>query len=555
MNIGALVGFLTTLTSGREIFNYIPAEISERLNIASLDDRQILITFSIVFGFCLVLSNVLRLLLVWATTKITLNLGAELSVDAFRRSLYQPYSTHISRSTSEVINGITNTISATVSSISSVFGILGNLVMIFSIILTIFFINPQVALTSILGFLVIYSSITFFTRKNINKYSVVIAEQSNISMKVLQESLNGIRDVLLDGSQESHVSVYRGSEIRSRASQARILFIGTCPRYGVESLGMVLILILACQMSFDSNGTNSVIPVLGALALGAQRLLPVVQQAYASWIGIKGNKALIELGLNLLRQPIPTLQQSNQKDLKFNDSIDIRTLSYKYSDNREYIFKDLSLSIKKGLKVGFIGITGSGKSTLLDLIMGLLTPQSGHIEIDGVPLMEANIRSWQNKIAHVPQSIFLSDTTVLKNIAFGVSEEIIDMNKVIESAKIAQIHDVIESWPDGYLTNIGERGVRLSGGQKQRLGIARALYKNSEVLVLDEATSALDMATEEKVMKGIYKFSSDQQRNITVLMIAHRRETLMHCDYLVNIKPGGYLEFGSYKEIMEKRDV
>ena len=553
MNIGALVGFLSSITSDRQVLNFFPTAISEKISLYNFDNTKLIILFSIIFGFCLIFSNVLRLLVVWSTTKITLNLGAELSIDAFRRSLYQPYSSHISTNTSEVINGVTNKISATVSSISSIFSIIGNVVMMISILVAIFYINPSIAISAFFGFSFIYLVVTLLTKKRIERYGAIVASQSNVSMKILQESLSGIRDVILDGSQELHVSSYSVSEIRSKASQARIAFIGACPRYGVESLGMILILILACKMVLDSGASNSVIPVLGALALGAQRLLPVVQQVYSSWVSIKGNQSLIQQGVSLLKQPIPSEVINNSaRSIDFRSAISIKGVDYRYFIEREWIFQDLNFSINKGSRIGFIGATGAGKSTLLDLIMGLIKPEAGSIFIDDVPLSAISIQSWQQKIAHVPQSIFLSDASVLENIAFGIPRECIDMERVIESAKIAQIHDVVEGWPDGYLTSIGERGIRISGGQRQRIGIARALYKNADVLIFDEATSALDMGTEEKVMNGIYEFSEKSKKKLTVLMIAHRHATLEQCDLIAEVGQGGIISLGSYQDSLKR---
>ena len=215
-------------------------------------------------------------------------------------------------------------------------------------------------------------------------------------------------------------------------------------------------------------------------------------------------------------------------------------------DDAPEVIKRLNLQIPRGSRVGFIGKTGSGKSTAIDLIMGLLEPMSGGIEIDGQLLTSANRRAWQAQIAHVPQSIYLADVTIAENIAFGLDVHDIDQQRMREAARKAQLAEFIETLPAQYQTEVGERGVRLSGGQRQRIGLARALYKQADVLVLDEATSALDDATEKAVMEAIDSLG----KGITVLMVAHRVSTLSSCDRIFELKNGSLLREGSYQEVI-----
>ena len=210
------------------------------------------------------------------------------------------------------------------------------------------------------------------------------------------------------------------------------------------------------------------------------------------------------------------------------------------------VLKGISFSIPKGSKVGVLGTTGSGKSTLLDILMGLLTPLGGSLLVDDVQIDRSNYRSWQAHIAHVPQSIFLSDSTIAENIAFGVSESEIDYERVKSACARAQIHDDIESWDLKYETPVGERGIRISGGQRQRIGIARALYKEATMIVLDEATSALDNSTEESVMETISSIAAD----VTVVIVAHRLTTLRCCDFVVDLNDGLVSRRGSYADII-----
>jgi ATP-binding cassette subfamily B protein len=311
---------------------------------------------------------------------------------------------------------------------------------------------------------------------------------------------------------------------------------------------MILIASLAYSLAGDPSGIASAIPVLGALALGAQRLLPVMQQSYASWSYIRGGQATLGDALDLLDQPLPNHADAlTLSAIPFKHSITLNNLAFKYTANTPWVLQSgLNLSIPKGSRIGLIGSTGSGKSTLLDILMGLLQPTQGSMSIDGVNINNQNYRGWQAHIAHVPQAIFLSDSTVAENIAFGEPAEQIDYRRMIQAAQKAQISDTIESWTNKYNTAVGERGVRLSGGQRQRIGIARALYKRADVIVLDEATSALDDRTERAVMRSIENLGDD----VTVIIVAHRLTTLKSCTQIVELEDGRIKRSGSYQNII-----
>jgi len=289
------------------------------------------------------------------------------------------------------------------------------------------------------------------------------------------------------------------------------------------------------------------IPVIGTLALGAQRLLPVLQQAYGAYSTIKGSKSSFEDVLNLLDQPLPEYaDQPLPKPIPFAKEIKLNNLNFRYSESSPWVLKNANLSLKKGSRIGFMGVTGSGKSTLIDIIMGLLPATEGELIIDNQTINNQNLRAWQVHIAHVPQNIYLSDSTIEENIAFGIATELIDHQRVKEAAQQAQIAELIEQWKDGYQTFVGERGIRLSGGQRQRIGIARALYKKANVLVFDEATSALDNETEQAVMDAIENLGEE----ITILIIAHRLTTLKGCDQIVKLEKDFNIKTGAYKDIV-----
>jgi len=379
-----------------------------------------------------------------------------------------------------------------------------------------------------------------------------MARESVQVIKSLQEGLGGIRDVLIDGSQATYCQVYRNADLRLRRAQGNSAFISASPRYGMEALGMLLIAALAYSLAQQDDGIAKAIPILGALALGAQRLLPVLQQAYGSWAGIQSGQAALQDTLNLLDQPLPSYaDQPAAEPLSFKHTISLKQLAFRYSPQTPYVLEQINLTIAKGSRVGFIGATGSGKSTLLDIVMGLLEPTEGTLEIDGKPVTPGNNRAWQAHIAHVPQAIFLADSSIEENIAFGVPPDQIDHERVRQAAQQAQIADIIETWPKQYQTFVGERGIRLSGGQRQRIGIARALYKQADVIIFDEATSALDNETEQAVMQAIEGLNE----NLTILIIAHRLTTLKNCTQIVELSECGIKRTGSYQDIVNQSTV
>jgi len=409
-------------------------------------------------------------------------------------------------------------------------------------------IDPVVALVGTGGFGASYALISWLARRRLRRNSQRIADEYTRVVKALQEGLGGIRDVLLDGTQPVYCEVYRQADHVLRRAQGDNVFIGQSPRFVMEALGMVLIAALAYVLSHQAHGATKALPVLGALALGAQRLLPALQQGFAAWASMAGSHASLAATIELLDQPLPAeLLSPAPAPLPFRTAIRFRNVRFRYSNDGPWVLDGLDLTIPQGGRIGLVGGTGSGKSTTLDLLMGLLVPTEGEVMVDGQVVTGTLARAWQRTIAHVPQSIYLADTTMAENIAFGVPRAEIDMQRVRDAARQAQIADFIESRPEGYDADVGERGVRLSGGQRQRIGIARALYKRASVLILDEATSALDNETERSVMQAI----EGLQRNLTILLIAHRLSTVRHCDTIAELEHGRIVAQAPYDKLLQ----
>lgn len=549
LSIGAVLPFLGVLTAPGRVFDYPAAQpIIQVLGLTK--PEQLLFPLTLAFGVAALIAGAMRLLLVWASTRLSFATGADLSISIYRRTLYQPYMVHVARNSSEVINGISGKANGVIyNAIIPTLTLITASVMLSAILIALLFVDPVIALAAFGGFGLIYVSIIRLTRNRLLIDSQRIARESTHVIKSLQEGLGGIRDVLIDGSQATYCQIYRSADLPLRHAQGNSLFISESPRYGMEALGMLLIATLAYMLAQQAEGVTKAIPILGAIALGAQRLLPVLQQAYSAWSRIQSGHASLQDALELLDQPLPEYAaQPAVKALPFRKRISLNNVSFRYSPQTPWVFKSIDLTIAKGSRVGFIGTTGSGKSTLLDTVMGLLQPTEGMLEIDGCPITANNSRAWQAHIAHVPQAIFLADSTIEENIAFGVPKDQIDQERVRQSARQAQIADTIEALPKQYHTPVGERGIRLSGGQRQRIGIARALYKHADVIIFDEATSALDNETEEAVMQAIEGLS----HNLTILIIAHRLTTLKNCTQIVELGDCGILRTGTYQDVVAK---
>ncbi len=547
VSIGAIVPFLGVLTAPEFVFQHPLSQPLVKF-FGLTQPRQLLLPLSIAFAIAALVSGAVRLALLWAQTRLSHSVGADLSISIYRRTLYQPYSVHVARNSSEVIAGISGKANGVVYfTILPVLTILASIIMMSIVLLALLAIEPMSATAGFVGFATTYGIAILLTRKRMASNSQRVSIEQNRVIKALQEGLSGIRDVLIDGTQAAHCAIYRKADLSLRQATASIQTIAGSPRYVIETLGMILVALLTLLLAGRSTGITGAIPLLGAFALGAQRLLPALQQAYSCWTSLRGGQESLAGALDLLDQPLPAYaDEPLPAPLPFKRRIKLENLAFRYSPQGPWVLQSLNFEILKGGRVGFIGSTGSGKSTLLDIAMGLLSPTNGRLTIDSVTVTAQNHRAWQAHIAHVPQMIFLADTTIAENIALGITPDKIDYDRVREAAQKAQIAETVESWPEKYATLVGERGVRLSGGQRQRIGIARALYKKADVIVFDEATSALDNDTELAVMQAIENLCDD----LTILIVAHRLTTLKNCGKIIELNDGTVSRVGTYQAII-----
>jgi ATP-binding cassette, subfamily B, bacterial PglK len=513
-----------------------------------------------IFSGAALLSGALRIFLTWFSTRLSYGIGADLGFNIYRNTLHEPYLRHVQTNSSEIISDILKVDSVVAGVLYPAINVVVSIVLTVAIVATLMRIDLQATSYSFLLFALLYVVIYFLTHKQRQRNATVIAEFDSRRIKAVQEGLGGIRDVLLDGTQRICYEKFDFLNRTQRTALAQNSFISQYPRFVVETVGMLAIAAVAGYYIGADGSMGAALPVLGALALGAQRLLPQIQMIYTGCSSIKGNFGLLEAVVARLEAadgtradnaeaPAPTPHPRLETATAATPILELVAASFSYASGAPPVIRNVSLRLGKGSKIGFVGRTGSGKSTLLDLLMGLLLPAPGALIFNGMPITSENVRLLQNRIAHVPQSIFLTDASISENIAFGVPPQQVDFARVKAAADRAQASEFIDALPDGFRTHVGERGIKLSGGQKQRIGIARALYKDADILILDEATSALDDATEAAIVNALHEID----RDITVLIVAHRTSTLLHCDLVYEIEEGCINREGKYDEFRFKQ--
>lgn len=506
-----------------------------------------LTTMGVLFCAVAVGAAVVRITLAWLSQKYVFRIGYDIGVGLYEKMLHQPYSFHIVVNSSRIISNVENIQRLLRQTFLPLMQAFTALVVGSFIIVGLFLISPTISAVALLGFGTIYLLMSVSIRPKLRKNAVIIAAKNRSRVQAVQEGLGGIRDVLLDNAQTVHLRKFARIDNALRHAQGANALYAVAPKFIAEAAGMVLLVLLVVLASRESGGVAESLPVIGALALGAQRLLPLLQQLYNGWANLVGNSAMLISVVELLRQPLPSRFAGRTSEVpRLHRALELDGVSFRYSPEEALALNGVAMVIPRGARVGIVGPSGSGKTTLMDLLMGLLQPTDGQILVDGTALDESNILSWQRQIAHVPQHIFLLDGSIAENVAFGCAPSDVDQSRVREACRLAQLDEFISALPSGYDTFVGERGVRLSGGQRQRIGIARALYKKASILVLDEATSALDDSTEAHVIDAVERLGDEY----TILMIAHRITTLRGCDTIYRLEHGHIVETGTYADVL-----
>jgi ABC-type multidrug transport system fused ATPase/permease subunit len=462
--------------------------------------------------------------------------------------LHQPFSWFLSRHSADLGKTILSEVSTIISyGLSPLIEVIAKGMVVIALITLLVIANPKLAFIVGLSLGGAYLIIFYIVRKYLNRAGEERVLNNHLRFIAISEMFGAIKEVKVGGLEETYIKSFSNAAQIFARTQASSLIISQLPRFILEAIAFGGILLVILYLMSQTGSFDNALPVVTLYVFAGYRLMPALQQIYSSVTNISFVGPSLNKLHNDLKSLKPLNENQNQGVLKFSKTIILKNIHYSFPNTSKVALKNINVTIPAKSMVGFVGATGSGKTTTVDIILGLLVPQKGTLEVDGKVITNQNVRDWQRSIGYVPQHIYLSDDTVAANIAFGVEPKDINLTAVLKSSKIANLHNfVIDELPQQYQTTIGERGVRLSGGQRQRIGIARALYHNPQVLILDEATSALDNQTEKVVMDAVNNMSKD----ITIILIAHRLNTVKNCDIILKLDKGQIVAKGTFDELI-----
>jgi ABC-type multidrug transport system fused ATPase/permease subunit len=522
------------------------------LNFESVD-RFLMALGIAVFGV-IILSAGFRIFTTYVMNRFIMMRRHTLAERLLETYLRQPYAFFLDRHNSDLVKSILSEADQVVVSVFQPgFRVIAYSVVTLALVALLFIINPWLALGAgaIIGGM--YTLIFLVVRGLLDRIGRDRIAANRERFVTAGEALGGIKDIKLLGREYAYLSRFQPASIRFGRHHATTATLAEIPKYLIEAMGIGAILLLTLVLMATTDGVGAVLPILGVYVFAGYKLIPAAQKIYEGVARLQfGMPAVEELCADLRhRSTLSEIHHPTRQTLNPLRDIRLDGLSFTYSNAAKPALHDINLTIPVGGAVGLVGGTGAGKTTLVDIILGLLRPTEGAILVDGVPVTGANLRNWQNALGYVPQGIFLTDTSVMENIALGTQPDDIDREAVARCARLAQAHDfIMHELPRQYETLVGERGVRLSGGQRQRIGIARALYHNPSVLVFDEATSALDTLTERAVMEAVNALS--QQK--TIILVTHRLSTVRACDRIFLLEEGRLVGQGGYDELVRHNE-
>ena len=536
LSIASIIPFLESLNNrDLQTNNLLINYFQELLNI-SYPNSEIIISSSI-FIFVIISTSFIRLLNLKLNYKLAARIGCDIGRLILDNHLFLPYREITKRNSSFIISAITTQIDITVSVITQYLQLISSIIIITFISVGLFILNPYLSFAALIIYSTCYFILSLIFKTKLLKASELIADKIKKRVKIIQEAFGSIKEIILNNNQNYHLNKFIQEDNVLKNTYATYKYQANFPRFAIEGVTLVFTAIFLTIYYFLNTKDFSVnfVPLTGSFALGAQKILPAIQIIYSSWAGMKANYS----STNDIRKMMELKTKKynyRQIDEKLNfKKINLINLFFKYDDKNDFILKNINLEIKSGEKIGIVGPSGVGKSTFVDLIMGLIEPSKGKILINNFDIYsefnKSKLLLWRSLISYVPQDIYLNDSSFLDNITSFQSKSTIDWDKVKFVSEVAQIGSFINSCPSGYQTKIGEKGVLISGGQRQRIAIARALYKDSKVIILDEATSALDSETEKFLLKSIFK----NFNNLTIIIIAHKTSTLEKCDRIIDL--------------------
>ena len=534
ISIGAVIPFVAVLVDPSKLLSdpYLSG-ILITLNIEDHEELRYFIT--LIFSIIIVLSSITRLSLLLMQSRVGYAIGADLGYKIYSAVLSRSYEDHIVHNSSETISAITKKTNSCVSStIIPLMNVIASSITCVLIVLVLIFVDPKKTLLilGVFGFLYLIVWVTI--RRKIQENSANIALKHDVIVKNVVEGLNSFRNIIIENNAKLYLGVFRESDVSLRRSLASNQFSSESPKYLMEALGMILISWFAYLSIKRGAEFQDFLPSIGVLVLGAQRILPVLQKGYSGWTQMRGEAASLRDVVEILNECDESKEhlRAERGRLKLEKELILSNVGFRYQGAENDSLHCVSLTVSKGDIIGITGKSGSGKSTLMDILLGLLEPTTGEIYVDQKKVTLTNNPAWFENIAHVPQKVFLADSSIAENVAFGQELNSIENSKLLKALEVSQLHNFIVDKNNVQGSKLGENGVNISGGQAQRIGIARANYRDKPILLLDEATSALDKETQKKIISNLVHSGK------TVIMITHDPENLKYCNKVFRVSDG-----------------
>ena len=550
IGVASILPFMAVLSNPSLIeTNLVLNKIFQATEIIGVENSEdFLFVLGVLVLILLVVSLFFKALTIYAQVRFSEMRHFSISKRLVENYLQQPYSWFLNQNSADLGKNILSEVDQVVGNgITQLIEITAKGMVIVALISLLLIVDPKLAL--IVGFTIcaLYGIIFYFLGSYLSRIGEERLMNNELRFRVISEAFNATKEIKVGGLEQTYIDSFsKCAQAYARISSSAQV-IKQLPRFFLEAIVFGGVLLILLYLIIKTGDFNNALPIMSLYVYAGYRLMPAVQQVYASFTQLN----FVDSTINKLHHDLsilkPIISKQNQDILSVNKVITLKNIHYNYPNTARTTLKDISLNIPAKTTVGLIGTTGSGKTTTVDIILRLLEPQKGTLEIDGKVITKHNTRAWQKSIGYVPQNIYLSDDTVAANIAFGITPKDINQETVKKVSKIANLHDfVTHELPKQYQTIIGERGIRLSGGQRQRIGIARALYHNPQVLILDEATSSLDNLTEQAVMDAVNNLSKD----ITIIIVAHRLNTVKNCDIIFKFEKGQLIGQGTFDKLI-----
>ena len=548
LGVASILPFMAVLTNqGLVETNVILKTMFEASSIFGVETKkEFIFALGVLVFLLLICSLFFKALTIYLQARFVLMREYSIGKSLLEGYLHQPYSWFLSRHSADIGKTILSEVAQVIGNgLNPLIDLISKVIITITLISLLFIVDPKLTLIIGLSFGAVYSLIFYFVRKYLSHLGEENLKNNQLRFRSVSESFGAIKELKVRGLEKIYIKSFSKSAKIFARNHAALHTISQIPRFILEAIAFGGVLLIILFTMAKTGNFNTSLPTVSLYVFAGYRLMPALQQIYGSFTQLTFVGPSLDKLYTDFKNLKPSYENQDQGIMTFNKAIILKNIHYNYPNSSRVALRDINLTIPSKASVGLVGATGCGKTTLVDIILRLLEPQKGTLEIDGKVISEQNASTWQKSIGYVPQHIYLTEDTVEANIAFGVKLKDIKKDVVEKVSKIANLHNfVLEELPQQYQTTIGENGVRLSGGQRQRIGIARALYHNPKVLILDEATSALDHQTEKVVMEAVDNLDKD----ITTIIIAHRLDTVKNCDIIFKLDKGQLVSAGNFHQ-------